>query len=128
MPRKKTGDREFELLRWVAHGGAVTVGQATAAFGRPQRLSRSTIQTMLERLHEKGHLRRRRVRGVYQYESPISPAELLRRHVGRFVETALGGSVTPFVAYLAEQEKLTEEELAELEGLVERLQQRRGDT
>jgi predicted transcriptional regulator len=127
MRRANTGDREFELLRWVAGRGPTTVGEATDDYGVKHELSRSTVQTMLERLYRKGHLRRRKVKGVYHYSSPLASGELLRRRVGRFVERALGGSVAPFVAYLAEQEALSDRELADLEALIERLQSRRSE-
>lgn len=125
MRTASTGDREFEFLRWVAQNGTTTVGEATESYGVERGLSRSTVQTMLERLHGKGHLARRRVRGVFHYSSPVGAAELLRRRVGRFVDKALGGSVAPFVAYLAEQEDLSDEEIKELEELIEKLQIRR---
>ena len=125
MRRATTGDREFEFLRWIAQTGTTTVGEATEAYGAEHELSRSTVQTMLERLHEKGHLARRRIRGVFHYSSPVGASELLRQRVRRFVDRALGGSVAPFVAYLAEQEELSDEEIRELEELVEKLQTRR---
>ena len=128
MRKPNTGDREFELLRWVATNGPTTVGEATETYGAEQELSRSTVQTMLERLHRKGHLRRERLHGVYHYSSPVGSGELLRRRVGRFVERALDGSVAPFVAYLAEQEELSDQELAELEALIQRLQDRRSES
>jgi predicted transcriptional regulator len=45
--------------------------------------------------------------------------------VGRFVERALGGSLSPFVAYLSDREGVSEAELGELEQLVDRLRSRR---
>jgi len=126
MPKTEAGDREFELLRWVARRGPATVGETTEIYGAQHGLSRSTVQTMLERLHGKGHLDRERINGIYHYSSPVESSELLRRRVGRFVERALGGSLAPFVAYLAEQETLSEEEVAELEELIERLQRKEG--
>ena len=47
--------------------------------------------------------------------------------VERFVERTLGGSVSPFVSYLADTAQVSEDELAELEELVSRLQSRRGE-
>ena len=128
-PRKEPGlgDRELELLRFVAHGAAISVGEAAEAFGGPRGLARTTVQTMLERLHRKGKLRRKQGGGVYRYESRQAPAELLRDLVSGFVEGSLAGSVSPFVAYLAEAENLSDQELNELEDLVERLQDRRKD-
>ena len=123
--RAGIGDRELELLRWVQERGSASVGEAAEGFGAPAGLARSTVQTMLERLHEKRHLQRRREGGVYRYAAALPAGELLRGLVGSFVAGTLGGSVSPFVAYLAEKEEVSADELAELEALVERLQERR---
>jgi predicted transcriptional regulator len=81
---------------------------------------------MLERLHEKRHLQRRRQRGVYRYSPAVPSGELLSGLVRSFVQGPLGGSLSPVVAYLAEMtEEVSPDELAELERAVERLQERR---
>jgi len=46
---------------------------------------------------------------------------VLRRAVGQFVERSLAGSVSPFVAYLAERGTVSAGELRELERLVAKL-------
>lgn len=122
MSRKTIGDQELALLQWVAGRGGATVGEAAEGFGADRELARSTVLTMMERLRKKGRLSRRKVEGVYRYTSPVSAATVLRDVVGGFVEQTLGGSVSPFVAFLAESEDLTEDELDELEALVAQLQ------
>jgi predicted transcriptional regulator len=73
-------------------------------------------------LRRKGHLSRRQVRGVYRYRSAVGPRDVLTRAVGSFIERALGGSVTPVVAYLSESaDDLTPEQIRELEDVVARL-------
>jgi predicted transcriptional regulator len=79
---------------------------------------------MMERLRHKGHLGRRQVGGLYHYFPRASAVELLREKIRGFVEQTLGGSLSPFVAYLSEEADVTSEELAELEGLVARLRER----
>lgn len=122
---KSIGEQELALLRYVAEQGTVTVGQATEGFGAPRELARSTVLTMMERLRQKGHLERKQVDGVFQYFSPVSSGELMRNAVRSFVEKTLAGSVSPFVTYLAEDAEVSDEELAELERLIERLQARK---
>ncbi len=124
MARKTIGDQELALLRWVAGRDGATVGEAAEGFGLPRGLARSTVLTMMERLRKKGHLLRAKVEGVYRYSSPASPREVLRSVVETFVEQTLGGSVSPFVAYLAESGEVSDEELRELEELVARLHHR----
>jgi predicted transcriptional regulator len=123
MGRTKSGvgERELALLRWLGERAGASVGEAAEAFGETHRLARSTVQTMLERLHEKGYLRRRRLQGVYRYAVAQRPGELLHGLVRSFVEGPLGGSLFPVVAYLVEQKAVSAEERAALERLVERL-------
>lgn len=123
--RPTLGDRELALLRFIAARDGATVGEAAEAFGGPRSLARSTVLTMMERLRKKGQLHRRKVRGVYRYSSPASPDEVLRGVVRQFVEGTLGGSVSPFVTYLAEGAEVSDEELAELDELVSRLRSSR---
>lgn len=121
------GDQELALLQWVAERGPVSVGEASEEYGEPRGLARTTVQTMLERLRAKKQLVRGREGGVYRYRSHLEKREVLRRAVGSFVDRTLGGSVRPVVAYLAEREEVSPEELEELERLVERLQGRQED-
>ena len=79
---------------------------------------------MMERLRKKGHLSRKRVEGVFRYTTGAGSEELLKDAVGTFVTRTLGGSVSPFVAYLSDEADVTPEQLVELEELVARLQTR----
>jgi predicted transcriptional regulator len=76
---------------------------------------------MMERLRKKGHLRRRQIDGLYQYAPKTAPGAAVRQAVQSFVDRTLGGSVAPFVAYLAEREQFSDSEIAELETLLARL-------
>ena len=68
----------------------------------------------MERLRAKGYLVRRKKGGVYRYSPKRSQADVLRNLVADFVRQALGGSVSPFVAYLAEDADLDDEQVHEL--------------
>lgn len=122
---KSIGDQELALLRFVSDHGPATVAQAAAGFGQPRGLARSTVLTMMERLRKKGHLSRRHVGGVYQYVPRTALGTAIRHAVQTFVDRTLGGSITPFVAYLSERESLSNEELAELEAVLARLHRAR---
>src|SRR5688572_11708999 len=115
---RSIGDQELLLLRFVGDAGRATVAQAVEGFGVPRGLARSTVLTMMERLRKKGHLGRRRANGVYHYEPRTAPGAALQHAVQNFVTRTLGGSITPFVAYVAEREELSDDEVAELEGLL----------
>jgi predicted transcriptional regulator len=116
-----TGEQELTLLRHIAERGAVTVGEAAEEFGAPRGLARSTVLTMMERLRRKGHLARRMADGVYRYRARVSSAELMQGAIRRFVERSLDGSVSPFLAYLSDGRRVSDEQLRELEEIVARL-------
>jgi len=121
MVESSIGEQELALLRHIADRGTVTVGEAADQFGASRGLARSTVLTMMERLRLKGHLARRLVDGIYRYRARASSADLMKGAVQRFVERNLEGSVSPFLAYLSDAGRLSDEELQELQALVQRL-------
>jgi predicted transcriptional regulator len=125
MPPPTIGEQELALLRQVADCGGATVSEVVEQFGAPNGLARSTVITMMDRLRKKGFLSRRLAGGVYRYQARASSEELTQGAIQRFVDRNLGGSVAPFVAYLADSERLTEAEIEELKAAVARLQSRR---
>jgi predicted transcriptional regulator len=125
MRPARLGDQELALLTFVAGRGGATAGEVADQFGAPRGLARSTVLTMMERLRQKRWLTRRRVEGVYRYTSPTSRGDVLRDVVRTFVEKTLGGSVSPFVAYLTETADLSEQELTDLQRVVSELRQKR---
>ena len=124
MGRPSLGAQETLILREIAENGPGSVGELQARFGEPRGLARSTVLTMMERLRVKGYLVRRRQDGVFRY-APRAGADVLGGVVGRFIDTALGGSLAPFTAYLAGRERITDDELRELQKAVDRLKSRR---
>ena len=124
MARGTLGEQETQILREIVENGPGSVGELQARFGEPKGLARSTVLTMMERLRAKGFLVRKRQDGIFRY-APREGGDVLTGVVGRFVENALGGSLSPFVAYLSGRERITEEELRDLERLVDRLKKRK---
>lgn len=121
MSKPSIGARELTLLRHISDCGPASVGEMAADFGTSHGLARSTVLTMMERLRAKGYLQRRNVGGVYRYRTITTPSDVARNAVGRFVEKTLGGSLSPFVAWMAEHGEVSDIELAELRALVAQL-------
>jgi predicted transcriptional regulator len=109
---------EWELLQFILENHPITVREVTASFAATHEYARTTVLTMMERLREKGYLARRKVGGVNQYSPSEPKPDLMRGLVRDFVQKALGGSVTPFVAYLGKETRLSPEELRALKELV----------
>jgi predicted transcriptional regulator len=128
MQRKSIGDRELTLLNHVGRLGETSVGEVAEQFGESHGLARSTVLTMMERLRAKGFLKRRRSEGIYRYSTTVGEKDVVHDAVASFVEKTLQGSVSPFVAWMSRRGKVSDEEMAALEALVEKLQStRKGD-
>ena len=128
MRRKTIGDQELALLQYIGENEPTSVGEVAARFGEARGLARSTVLTMMERLRTKGYLQREQDEGVYRYRTTAEQQDVVNGAVGSFVEKTLQGSISPFVAWMSEKAEVSDNELAELEALVSKLQsQRRED-
>lgn len=124
---KSLGSEELRLLSFVSEHGPLTIRQVADSFGADSHITRSTVQVMMERLRRKGSLERVEGSGGFLY-GPTTPRErMLSGVVKDFVERALGGSLQPFMLYLAERENLSDEDLDRLREIVERLGEERAD-
>jgi predicted transcriptional regulator len=123
--RKQTplGDQELEVLRFVSDRAPVTVGEVAREWGEPRGLARTTVLTMMERLRKKSFLVRepRPNENTFEYRPAVQKADLMRSLVADFVERTLGGSLSPFVAYLNDARNLSPREREELRRLVEEM-------
>jgi predicted transcriptional regulator len=118
------GQAELEILQIVQDHQPVTVGEVARRVADDSGKARTTVATMVGRLLAKGFLSRKKIAGKYHYTARMSKTDLHRGLVQRFVESSLGGSLSPFVAYLAEKPDLTPEEIDRLEQLVQEIKPR----
>ncbi|WMJ71166.1 BlaI/MecI/CopY family transcriptional regulator [Stenotrophomonas sp. 24(2023)] len=125
MRGKTIGDQELALLQYIDEQGQASVGEVAAAYGEARGLARSTVLTMMERLRSKGYLQRAQQDGVYRYQATRGQDSVVQGAIAQFVDNTLQGSVSPFVAYLSQRRKVSDNELAELEALVAQLQSQR---
>jgi predicted transcriptional regulator len=115
------GRAEMEILRYIADHHPVSVREVAEHVLAAKGQVRTTALNVMERLRDKGYLKRRKTNGIFHYSPSAPRAELLRSLVRDFVNRTLGGSLSPFVAYLTQEGKLSAGELAELRALVKEL-------
>ena len=120
--RPNIGRAELEILHYVHDHHPVTVRDVAEHVSKTKGHGRTTVLNVIARLSSKGYLTRKRVGGVYHYSPRVPKAQLLRSLVSDFVDKALGGSLSPFVAYLAEDARVSEKELEELKRIVSELE------
>jgi predicted transcriptional regulator len=116
------GELELGVLQFVSHDPPKSVREVLTQYGEPRGLARTTILTVMERLRTKGYLERNQVDGLYSYSPGQEQSEVMEGIVQNFVERTLGGSLQPFLAYLASSRGLTNEEIAKLNELVDKME------
>jgi predicted transcriptional regulator len=121
-PKAAFGSTEIEILRYISDHHPISVGEVAEYFAQTSGQARTTVLTIMDRLRRKGHLTRKRVKGVYRFSPKVAKQELLQGLVKDFVAKTLGGSVSPFVGYLSESGPISEEDLDTLKRLVHDLE------
>lgn len=124
-PNAPLGSTEIEILRYIGEHHPITVGEMAEHVAQTTGQARTTVLTIMERLRRKRYLTRKRVQGVYRYCPKIANDALLRGLVANFVDTTLGGSVSPFVAYLSEGGSVSDGDLNTLKRLVSEMEDQR---
>jgi predicted transcriptional regulator len=127
MRKPSVGRAEVEVLRFIADHPGATVTEVGDYLAATKGQTRNTALNMMERLRKKGFLRREKLDGAFRYSPAASKGALFEGLVDDFVDTVLGGSVTPLVAYLSRKIEVDDAQLAELRRLVDQLEEDRHD-
>jgi BlaI family transcriptional regulator, penicillinase repressor len=76
----------------------------------------STIRKIIERLEEKGAVERAGRQGkALLYRSRVSQTEMMRKEVGRFLDTMFDGSAISLMSQLVDMESVTATDLEQLQ-------------
>lgn len=123
---RNLGELELEVLKTVWDAPGYTVQEVAEHIGERRGSARTTVLTVMQRLHAKGLLRRRKVRGVYRFYPTQGRGKVLSGLIGQFVERVLDGSPAPFLAYLADTKELSDEQVSQLRDIVRELERKEG--
>lgn len=116
---------EWEILQFITEHHPVTAREVADHFAETRQWARTTVLTMLDRLRAKGYVTRDDSGPVHLFSPSAPTRDLLSSVVRDFVNKALGGSLSPFMAYLGSEARLSPEELEELKRIVQTLDERK---
>jgi predicted transcriptional regulator len=119
----RIGNKELEILTFIAQSDGATVRDVAEHFEEKSGLGRTTVLKTMDRLRAKGFLEREEVAGLFRYRSLIAPRDIQQELTQQFVSDTLNGSIAPFVAYLRAGADVSDQDLAELRALVEKLEE-----
>lgn len=127
MPRGETydirGDLQAEVMRIVWQLGEATVEDVRGAQPRRSRCAYNTIQTVLNRLHDRDLLTRERRGKAFVYKAAYPESELIARAIGDRLASASRDARREAVLHLVEG--LDADELDDVARLANRIRRER---
>ncbi len=91
MAKKQShlGELELVVLKAIWEHQPCTVQRIAGMLGKRRGCARTTVLTVMQRLHAKGFLKRRKVGRVFQYSSTEQRSTVMSRLIGQFLDNAL---------------------------------------
>lgn len=102
MESKTLGQLELEVLKIVWDKQGCTVPEAAEVLAKQKGYARTTILTVIQRLHKKGFLSRKKEGGVFHYYPTEKKTTVLGNLAKQFVENIFEGSSANLVQHLTD--------------------------
>jgi len=112
-------ETQLEIMSEVWAGGEVTVTQVWDSLTQRRSVARNTVHTMMDRLANRGWLKRRTVDQGHFYSARSSRSSTLQNLVGRLIDTAFAGSAEELVLTLLQGRKLSADETKRIRKLID---------
>ena len=111
--------QELEIMKIIWPLGQATVREVYDALRQRRTLAYTTVQTMMNILETKGHLKKQPGDKAQVY-APVRPQQaVVRSMVREFVNRVFDGSARPLLVHLLKEKGLTERERRELQRLLD---------
>lgn len=121
---KHPTDGELEILRILWANDSCTLSEVCEALRADRDVATTTVATMLRVMLDK-QLVKRHAAGAkkdqrgYRWAAAVTQEKTAGSMLGKLLDGVFDGSASRLVAHLVETEKLSEQELSELESLVD---------
>jgi predicted transcriptional regulator len=120
---ERIGEAEYAVMEVLWQQAPLTAAEVAERVPAARDWSIRTVKTMLGRLLAKGILAHEEDGRRYLYRPAIARADYVAQESGKLLDRMFGGKVTPLVAHLAERDRLTPADIAEIEALLKGLKQ-----
>ena len=118
----KLTQSELRVMEELWRNGRLSIREVQESFPRNKRPPCTSVPSTINRLEERGAVRRvRKIGNANIYEAAIS-AEEARGHVLDDLLRMFGGRAQTMMAHLVESGRLTREDIRETEKLIDRLE------
>ena len=134
MPREKPAKRaeprtptdvEWAILDVVWQHEPCAAGTVQEALADSHGWAYSTVKTTMDRMVAKRLLQSKSIRNLQLFTSQLSRQEAKRGELRRLLRRAFDGALTPMLEFIVEQEYLSDNDLNDLRGLLDRARRRK---
>jgi BlaI family penicillinase repressor len=109
---------EFEVMEVLWRKGEATVKEVQTVLGKERKTAYTTVATLLARLREKGYVAAEERNFAYVFKPLVPRERVVRKKLDDLVRRVLGGKLAPLAAYIAENRKLSREQIEALEAII----------
>lgn len=117
--QENLGELELEVMKILWHQGKSSVLQVSEKLSKQKGYARTTILTIIQRLHKKGFLKRKKEDGVYRYEPTQKRQQVMGRLLSQFIDRVFDGSSTSLVQQMTGA-NMSEEEMDQIKAIIEK--------
>ena len=117
-PKPTLTEQELEIMKVIWTMESVTVRQVYESMLEHRRIAYTTVMTMMNILEQKGYLKKKQEERAYVYRPSQPKSQVIRSMVREFVNRVFNGSAEPLLMHLVEDDKISNEDLAEITRLV----------
>ncbi|WAC23346.1 BlaI/MecI/CopY family transcriptional regulator [Blastomonas sp. SL216] len=118
MAPERISDAEHAVMEVLWQRAPLTATEVADALADAREWSLQTVKTLLSRLTNKGAVSYDQDGRRYLYSPILEREDYVGDESRRLVDRLFGGRAAPLIAHLAEQQKFTAEDLAEIERLI----------
>ena len=116
---RKLTEGEWAIVRAVWDNEPCAAPTVQEVLQSQKGWSYSTVKTMMDRMVTKGLLRTQRIRNLILYSSVITRKQAQSGEIMRAVKRAFDGALTPMMQFMLDNNRLSQEQLAELETMIQ---------
>ena len=113
-------EAEWEIIQVVWEREPCAAPEVQEELVARRKWTYSTVKTLMDRMVAKGLLTTERIRNLILYRAAISQQDAQRGELLRTVKRAFGGAFTPMMQFMLESDTLSQKELDELQGMIQK--------
>ena len=120
----KPTEAELEILQVLWQYGPCPVRLVNEKLSEGREVGYTTTLKLMQIMVEKGLARRNTENRIHIYEAAVSEADTQRQLLDKFVDSTFRGSAMKLVMQALGQHRASEEELAEIKALIQRMEKK----